>query len=267
MNYILDRYIHYLLFLSMFLPLGERLCVLKKPKTTASSIFISPGTVALKLLVTWIYVDAGLGKYLDPLGGWSYHANPLPALDTYARHTTSARYMYALLGSSGLRLLTPVVVWVELLAAPVALIGQYLGSRAIIYISVTLICSLHLGIAAMLRNAALLSFLACTPWCAFLPLGWKKIPIDPSSGPQTVYASRPGAIVSIVLIGSMVVGNLWLATLSQACDQSVKHIWSTLLHNRWNVFVGAEEYVAFSFVGILVVFLPCYQLSPISVLL
>mmetsp|Transcript_4714 Transcript_4714/g.2795 ORF Transcript_4714/g.2795 Transcript_4714/m.2795 type:complete len:163 (+) Transcript_4714:1-489(+) len=23
----------------------------------------------------------------------------------------------------------------------------------------------------------------------------------------------------------------------------MKHIWSTLLHNRWNVFIGAEEYV------------------------
>ena len=41
----------------------------------------------------------------------------------------------------------------------------------------------------------------------------------------------------------MVAGNLWLETISRACDQSVKHIWSTLLHNRWNVFVGAEEYV------------------------
>jgi hypothetical protein len=41
----------------------------------------------------------------------------------------------------------------------------------------------------------------------------------------------------------MVAGNLWLGTASQACDQSVRLIWSTLLHNRWNVFVGAEEYV------------------------
>ena len=39
----------------------------------------------------------------------------------------------------------------------------------------------------------------------------------------------------------MISGNLWLE--SGACDESVKHIWSTLLHNRWNVFVGAEEYV------------------------
>lgn len=41
----------------------------------------------MKLLVFWIYLDAGGGKYLDPLQGWSYHADPLPALDTYTRHT------------------------------------------------------------------------------------------------------------------------------------------------------------------------------------
>jgi hypothetical protein len=250
MNYILDRYIHYLLFLSIFLPLDQRWCAFQKStKTTASScasqLYISPGIVALKLLVVWIYIDAGLGKYMDPLKGWSYYADPLPALDTYARHTTSARYMYALLGPSGLRFMTPVVVWIELLAAPVTLVASYMGNRVLLCISITLICSLHVGIALMLRNAALLSFLACTPWCAFLPLGWKRVPFNKSDsfsfGPQTVYASSLGAIVSILLIGSMVIGNLWLASFSQACDQSVKHIWSTLLHNRWNVFVGAEE--------------------------
>jgi hypothetical protein len=260
MNYILDRYIHYLLFLAMFLPLDQRWFATSFPKSTTKqtasscalqqSLYISPGIVALKLFVVWIYVDAGLGKYNDPLKGWSYHADPLPALDTYARHTTSARYMYALLGPSGLRLLTPVVVWIELLAAPVTLVASFMGNRALMFIAITCVCSLHVGIALMLRNAALLSFLACTPWCVFLPLGWKqRAPLrktDSSSsqfGPQTVYASRLGAIVSILLIGSMAIGNLWLASFSQACDQSVKHIWSTLLHNRWNVFVGAEEYV------------------------
>ena len=28
------------------------------------------------------------------------------------------------------------------------------------------------------------------------------------------------------------------ATMSTQCNQSMEHIWSTLLHNRWNVFVG-----------------------------
>jgi hypothetical protein len=28
------------------------------------------------------------------------------------------------------------------------------------------------------------------------------------------------------------------ATMSTQCNQSMEHIWSTLLHNRWNVFIG-----------------------------
>lgn len=43
--------------------------------------------IGMKVLVLWIYLDAGGGKYMDPLKGWSYNADPLPALDTYTRHT------------------------------------------------------------------------------------------------------------------------------------------------------------------------------------
>eukprot|EP00521_Asterionellopsis_glacialis_P002874 CAMPEP_0195259086 /NCGR_PEP_ID=MMETSP0706-20130129/7750_1 /TAXON_ID=33640 /ORGANISM="Asterionellopsis glacialis, Strain CCMP134" /LENGTH=168 /DNA_ID=CAMNT_0040312509 /DNA_START=258 /DNA_END=764 /DNA_ORIENTATION=- len=31
--------------------------------------------------------------------------------------------------------------------------------------------------------------------------------------------------------------------MSEQCNQSMEHVWSTVLHNRWNVFVGAEKYV------------------------
>jgi len=39
------------------------------------------------------------------------------------------------------------------------------------------------------------------------------------------------------------VGSIWFDGFSNECNQSMKHIWSVLLHNRWNVFVGSEEYV------------------------
>jgi hypothetical protein len=244
MSYILDRYYHYLLFYSMFLPLGERWTLFpKREQEQKQGMVISPATIAFKLLVVWIYFDAGWGKLMDPLGGWSYNADPLPALDTYARHTVTAQYLYALLGPPGLRLMTPVVVWVELLAAPVALVGSYLGSPALIYTAVSLICSIHVGIALTLRNSALLSLVACAAWCVFLPLGGSTA--EPVSKAKRAVSVRNifGTILSLALIGAMLAGNLWLETISQACDQSVKHIWSTLLHNRWNVFVGAEEYV------------------------
>ena len=148
----------------MFLPLNSR----------KEGIVVSPATVAFKALVFWIYLDAGYGKLMDPQGGWSYNAQPIPALDSYARHTVTAQYMYALMGPSGLRVMTPTVVWVELLAAPVALVANYLEHTSLLYTAVGLIWSLHVGIALTLRNSALLSFVACAAWCVFLPIGKKK---------------------------------------------------------------------------------------------
>lgn len=246
MNYILDRYFHYLLFLSIFLPLGERFTAVGSSSRSKRqpTIVVSTATVALKVLVLWIYLDAGGGKYMDPKQGWTFGADPLPALDTYARHTLSAQYLYALVGPFGLRLLTPVVVYVELVAAPVAMVGAYLGSKLMIYVGVVLICALHFGIALTLRNAALLSFVACVPWSTFLPLGLSREQFRNPSLATTKYDSSSMALASVICIGSLTLGCLWLSTISQVCDQSVKHIWSTVFHNRWNVFVGAEEYVS-----------------------
>lgn len=103
--FILDRYFYYFLFYAMFLPLSQKWSLdqylldhdaeKKKEKdpsrnenddddnndtTTLSSVsvlFVNPATVALKLLVLWIYLDAGVNKYLDPQEGWTYHADPL----------------------------------------------------------------------------------------------------------------------------------------------------------------------------------------------
>jgi len=239
MNYILDRYFHYLLFLSMFLPLDHKWAMSPHP-VRRSSVCVCPATIALKALVTWIYLDAGYGKWADPLGGWTYNADPLPALDTYARHTVAAQYMYALLGPSGLRFMTPIVVYVELFVAPVAHLASWMGHRGMLYTAIGLIWSLHIGIAIMLRNAALLSFVACVPWFAFLPFGKSQA----SSTFATVSTDRLlKHAVAALCISIMISGSIWLSTISRACDQSVKHIWSTVFHNRWNVFVGAEEYV------------------------
>jgi LmbE family N-acetylglucosaminyl deacetylase len=245
MNYILDRYFHYLLFLSIFLPLGERYTIHGARKKHHSKVIaFYPAILAMKLLVFWIYLDAGGGKWMDEKKGWTFGADPLPALDTYARHTLAAQYMYALLGPWGLRLLTPVVVYVEIFAAPVASLGNYLSSNFLVYTAVGLICALHFGIALMLRNAALLSFVACSPWWTFLPIGLPERFFHSPQLAKVKYPTKLVGIVSTVLIVGLAFGTVWLATLSSMCDQSVKHIWSTVLHNRWNVFVGAEEYVS-----------------------
>lgn len=102
LNFILDRYFHYMLFYLMFLPIHKnwsfdvfwrRVLLTGRargvdPETLdATETFVTVATIALKAQVLWLYLDAGQGKYNDPLGGWTWNADPLPALDTYARHT------------------------------------------------------------------------------------------------------------------------------------------------------------------------------------
>ena len=99
LNFILDRYFHYMLFYSMFLPISSCWSVDsytknrnvndKEKNSLENDTVVSLATIALKAQVCWIYLDAGQGKYNDPLGGWTLNADPLPALDTYARHTVS----------------------------------------------------------------------------------------------------------------------------------------------------------------------------------
>jgi len=196
----------------------------------------------MKLLVLWIYLDAGGGKYLDPLQGWSYNAQPLPALDTYTRHTVGAQYMYGLLGPQGLRVMTPLVVYIELLCTPVALMACYFGSAWWLKFAIGMICQLHLGISFAIRNAVLLSYAACSAWCVFLPIGWKEAAAAkprPWTNQSTI-----GLAISTLLVGGMIGGNIWFETIGTDCTTgSLRKVWSTLLQNRWNVFIGAEEYV------------------------
>lgn len=262
--FILDRYFYYLLFYAMFLPLDERWSLsnkLSSRREHRSGIFINPATVAFKLLVFWIYIDAGVGKYMDPKEGWTYHADPLPALDTYARHTIPAQHLYGMLGPEGLRLMTPIVVWVEILCVPLALLGSYLGNANIVNAAIFLICQMHLGISLTIRNSNLLSYVACCVWLVFLPLGWERSNKNSSSGndlttptptktkttsqsPKSTFTSRLASLVTFVMVSGMVGGNIWFETIATGCTtESLRLIWSTLLQNRWNVFIGAEEYV------------------------
>lgn len=194
------------------------------------------------MLVLWIYLDAGAGKYLDPLQGWSYNAKPLPALDTYTRHTTGAQYIYGLLGPRGLRVMTPLVVYIELLCTPVALVAAYLGNSWWLKFAVGMICQLHVGISFAIRNAVLLSYVACSAWCVFLPVGWKEAAIAEKR--QWTTKSTIGFSLSALFVGGMIGGNIWFETIGTDCSTgSLRKVWSTLLQNRWNVFIGAEEYV------------------------
>jgi hypothetical protein len=162
-----------------------------------------------------------------------------------------ARYMYALLTPIGLRYMTPTVVYAELLACPIALLGSYFGNRKVVLSSIGLICSLHMGIAMTVRNTVLLSSIACAAWCAFLPPPPTEFDLsvvsvqEQSNNARNKRRASFGASskISACILLPMIAGCIWFETMSGECNQSMKHIWSTLLHNRWNVFIGAEEYV------------------------
>ena len=156
--------------------------------------------------------------------------------------------MYSLLGPEGLKLMTPTVPVAEMFSAPIALIASYLGQKGVVYGTIVLMCFMHIGIAVTMRNTVLLSLVACTAWAIFLPasvgadLGLASRSQTNKSTEKNKHSIRRHTI-SGVFICVFVLGSLWFETLSSHCNQSMKHIWSTLLHNRWNVFIGAEEYV------------------------
>ena len=226
--------------------------------------------------------------------------------EDYRRHTAAARYVYGLLGPVGLRLMTPTVVYVELLGVPTAFLASYFSSygrsrggrrssddddkkkktasgRTVLYCTIGLMCSMHVGIALTMNNTVLLSLVACVAWCIFLPegvgddllslLSSSSSSSSPSPSSSSSHSpsrggtsgsgeerereangkgscsSEGGGFLSIVkrhgmstlAILSFISGSVWFETMSAQCNQSMEHIWSTLLHNRWNVFVGAEE--------------------------
>jgi len=146
-----------------------------------------------------------------------------------------------------MRLLTPVVVWVELLCVPVCLIGSYFMYDKVVLFMIAVICSLHIGIAFMLRNTVLLSLVACAAWCVYIPSSWfKRGKIEDHRQTRVSWTGETSfmkGFVSLFCVLSLLLGCLWFGTMSDECTQSVVHIYSNLLHNRWNVFVGAEEYV------------------------
>mmetsp|Transcript_13917 Transcript_13917/g.29374 ORF Transcript_13917/g.29374 Transcript_13917/m.29374 type:complete len:508 (+) Transcript_13917:315-1838(+) len=250
LNFILDRYFHYLLFYSMFLPLDGMWAIDSKVNSknkSSTDTFVTPATIALKLLVAWLYWDAGYGKYSDPLGGWTLNAQPLSALDTYVRHTVVARYMYGILGPTGLRYMTPTVVYAEMFCAPVALAGSYFRKNTIVYGVILLMWFMHVGIAVTMRNTVLLSLVANCAWCIYLPegvgknIGFSSKKSDVDDRKKSSFLQKHG--MSALIIAAFVSGSIWFETMSDDCNQSQKHIWTTLLHCRWNVFVGAEDYV------------------------
>jgi hypothetical protein len=61
----------------------------RNDKIATTTMFVTLATITFKLFVAWLYFNVGSGKYTNPLRGWMLDAHPLPALDTYIRHTAA----------------------------------------------------------------------------------------------------------------------------------------------------------------------------------
>lgn len=268
--YIADRYVHFFLFLSAFTPLGsvwsvDAMRAGRDRGHHGQHGVVSSATVLLRLQLIWIYADAGWGKALDPEGTWTLNA-PVPALATMLIQTPMGLAVHALLAPrGGLAWLTASVVWAECWLPPLAWLCAGLGWSGLQMACVVAVIFMHVGIALCMNNAILLSTVASVAWLVFVPasfwagLGRHLARPSPAAPP----AAASGKESTRVPVGRgtqrWTAGGtlLPLATLVVAfnlnqseCDlrdprsANGRHLASTLLHNRWNVFTSGGRRLA-----------------------
>ena len=269
LNYILDRYLHVLLFLVACLPSDQLASSGLRRASRHERYECSAASVALGLQLLVIYVDAGTGKLRDPAGAWSVGA-PVAALDTYLRHTPAARLARRLLGAAGLRYAGAATAWAETLLAPLALVaGGWRLRRGCVCGAI----ALHVGIALTVRNTELLSLAAIAAWLPWLEgppppqpppqppppqLQQQEKPQQkgkekPSAASQQRPPPRKTASPSNALSAAMVAALGGASALHQyrgggapSCGAHApagELLVASLLHNRWNVFTSAEPHV------------------------
>ncbi len=205
--YILDRYIN--------------ICLLLR---------LSPAVLPARMQILWIYLDASIGKLSDPDGGWTMSPSNgiLPALDTYCRHTPVARLMYTALGPGGLGVLTPLVAYAELLAAPISVISGILNLPTLQYVSAIFLQLLHIGIGLTVVNSIELSLAACTLLFYLYPQ------------PRANNKSTLTIIIWMYLLLTVIHEVDNLKTTTSCSPTSPGPVY---LSNRWNVFTSSERYV------------------------
>jgi len=245
--YILDRYIHVLLVCALCLP-SKQLAEVTAGERARTCFVCSPASLMMAVQLVAIYADAGLGKLRDPEGAWQLDAQ-VPALDTYLRHTPAGALVRQLLGVRLLRLAGPLTAYTELLAAPLMLCcGEARSRRLLVLVG----CALHAAIALCMRNTALLSLAAVTLWLPFWDVQPPQAGARAKRGSDGTSRDAPGAHRADACAHVLVVAFALAVGLYQAhggqgpgCGGRVGSaaVHRLLLHNRWNVFTGAEGYV------------------------
>ena len=169
--WILDRYAHTLLVLSVLLPRSTqpRGRAWRGTVTRTHEPQLSSGVVALaRLQVCWIYVDAAMVKWRSG-AWWQSEATDLSALDVYLRHTHGSAFFRFLAASmpmgeeATLRWLSSATVVLELGAPVLLLFSCFCHARTRQRVAggaLALLASLHVAIAATMSGTVLLSALA-----------------------------------------------------------------------------------------------------------
>ena len=251
LSFIFDRYLHVLLLLAACMPTDRA-----RPRVSAA-------TCALAAQLLLIYVDAGYHKLTSPDAAWSVGAE-VAALDTYLRHTPVARLTRWLLGARGLRYAGAAAAWLELAIAPLALAAPTQTARRC---CIAAAVSLHVGIAMTMRNTVALSAAAVAAWIPLIdgPLSAEPpsqlppgTPASRAKDAATEEDERASGTADHAVIDGLSAALVWLLALGSAwhqfsdfgapaCAASASGasdlVQATLLHNRWNVFTGAEPFV------------------------
>mmetsp|Transcript_38716 Transcript_38716/g.39084 ORF Transcript_38716/g.39084 Transcript_38716/m.39084 type:complete len:159 (+) Transcript_38716:2-478(+) len=135
---------------------SNRSSLASSSSTSKLEVFVNPATVALKLLVLWIYIDAGWEnisiRNKDGRMPWFPYPRWIPIVAIRWVHNTSL-----VLGPTGLRFLSPLVVYTEIWCVPLAAIGAYYNLRTLVYGVIYTMCGMHFGIALTIRNSNLFS--------------------------------------------------------------------------------------------------------------
>jgi len=270
LSYILDRYFTVFLFLTWLVEFASSSSKTLKTlnentggsrpdptKVSTRTLLLNLASVLMKLSakfvaqalfilqILYLYYDAGQGKYYDPNNGWGFTPaeGTIPALDTYARHTTFAQILYTLLGPGGLRWMTPIVLYTELII-PFLTIGAWLLNwRRVCNVGVMTMISLHVGIGLSMRNAGSLSAVAAAVWLPFLMISPAKKNLQ-LRGRSSTWRSLVVILAAMFFVtGSYYTSYVMPPSVCLSSQTSGKSPLTSIFHNRWNVFTGSETHV------------------------
>eukprot|EP00440_Ansanella_granifera_P015659 gb/GFBE01017011.1/.p1 GENE.gb/GFBE01017011.1/~~gb/GFBE01017011.1/.p1 ORF type:complete len:517 (+),score=79.39 gb/GFBE01017011.1/:1-1551(+) len=244
-TFIFDRYIHFMLFFSSCLPYHLAQC------SRGNSDLVG---LLLRLQLAWIYTDAGYGKVMDESKDWTLEAE-MPALAVYMQGAPGADQLLQLdkehFAGWGVRILTALVAWAELLVGPLMLVTSITLPSTCVWIQLlpmAMVWLLHLGIALGMEGGWSIGAIACVSWLALRPRTvWERTEDSAAvqhgasyehdkvqSAAWSSQFSTPARVAVIFVVSCCLFEMSGVKTRPGPVP-------TVLLLNRWRVFTGADR--------------------------